>query len=111
MSDASESEFVTVAKVGNIDVDTAAAFPVNGKMIAVFHIDGAYYALNDFCPHMGSPLSDGHIEDGIVSCAWHAWRFKICDGTWCDNPKIKTDSYEVRVQGDEIQVRVPRAGA
>jgi len=31
------------------------------------------------------------------------------DGTWCDNPKIKTDSYETRVEGDEIQVLVPDA--
>ena len=100
-------QFVPVAKVGSIDEGKAAAFPVNGRMVAVFNVAGEYYALNDFCPHMGSPLSDGHIEDGVVSCAWHAWRFKICDGTWCDNPTIKTDSYEVRVVGDEIQVCVP----
>lgn len=102
-----DSEFITVAKVGSIPAGKAAAFPVRGHMVAVFHIDGQYYALNDFCPHMGSALHDGHIEDGVVTCAWHAWRFKISDGTWCDNPVIKTDSYEVRVQSDEIQVRVP----
>ncbi len=33
--------------------------------------------------------------------------FESSDGTWCDNPKIKIDSFEVRVEGDEIQVRVP----
>jgi nitrite reductase (NADH) small subunit/3-phenylpropionate/trans-cinnamate dioxygenase ferredoxin subunit len=42
----------------------------------------------------------------VVTCPWHAWRFDICDGTWRDNPKIKIDAFEVRVEGDEIQVRV-----
>ena len=101
------SAFVPVAKVGAIGEGESQAFPVNGKIVAVFLVGGEYFALNDFCPHMGAALSDGHVEDGTVICPWHAWRFKICDGTWCDNPTLKTDSYEVRVVGDEIQVRVP----
>jgi nitrite reductase (NADH) small subunit/3-phenylpropionate/trans-cinnamate dioxygenase ferredoxin subunit len=101
------SEFITVAKVGSIEDGKAGAFPVKGKMVAVFLVDGKYHAINDFCPHMGAPLSDGHVEDGVVICPWHAWQFKVCDGTWCDNPAIKTDAYEVRIQGDEIQVLVP----
>jgi nitrite reductase (NADH) small subunit/3-phenylpropionate/trans-cinnamate dioxygenase ferredoxin subunit len=42
-------------------------------------------------------------------CPWHAWRFCVNDGTWLDNPKskVKTETYEVRVIGDEIQVLVP----
>ena len=43
----------------------------------------------------------------MVSCPWHAWRFRISDGTWCDNPRIKIDTFPLRVVGDEIQVSVP----
>lgn len=100
------SEFTTVAKVGSIPEGEGAAFAVNERMVAVFNDGGKYMAIDDICPHMGASLAGGPIEDGIVACPWHAWRFKICDGTWCDNPKIKIDSFEVRVEGDEIQVRV-----
>lgn len=106
------SEYVTVAKVGAIPEGTGAAFPVGDKMVAVFNLGGGRYeAINDFCPHMGASLADGFLEDGIVTCPWHAWRFRTSDGTWCDNPRIRTDAFEVRVEGDEIQVRaapVPR---
>jgi nitrite reductase (NADH) small subunit len=101
------SEFVTVAQVGSIEEGQGRAFAVNGRMVAVFLEKGAYHAIDDFCPHMGASLSGGHVQDGIVACPWHAWRFAICDGTWCDNPRIKVDSFEVRVVGEEIQVRVP----
>ena len=99
------SEFKTIAKVGSVPDGSSEAFPLDGKMIAVFRTGEEYHAIDDFCPHMGASLAGGHFEDGEVSCPWHAWRFRVCDGTWCDNPKIKIPAYEVRIQGDEIQVR------
>jgi nitrite reductase/ring-hydroxylating ferredoxin subunit len=101
------SEFVTVARVGDIPEGSGQAYPVQGRMVAVFNLDGQYHAIDDFCPHMGASLAGGHVENGIVTCPWHAWRFQICDGTWRDNPKVKIDSFAVRVVGDEIQVCVP----
>jgi nitrite reductase (NADH) small subunit/3-phenylpropionate/trans-cinnamate dioxygenase ferredoxin subunit len=101
------SDFVTVAKVGDIPDGEGRAFAVNGRMVAVFNEQGKYSSIDDFCPHMGASLAGGYLENGIVTCPWHAWRFGIHDGRWCDNPKIKVDSFEVRVQGNDIQVRVP----
>jgi nitrite reductase (NADH) small subunit/3-phenylpropionate/trans-cinnamate dioxygenase ferredoxin subunit len=99
--------FVTVAKVGSIPAGMGRAFAVAGRMIAIFYADGVYHAIDDLCPHMGASLAEGVLEDGMVTCPWHAWRFRVCDGTWCDNPKIKIDAFVVRVVGDEIQVGVP----
>lgn len=100
------SDFVTVAKVGEIPEGQGMAYAVEGRMVAVFLVNGEYSAIDDLCPHMGASLAGGPIENGIVACPWHAWRFRISDGTWCDNPRIKVDCFEVRVVGDEIQVRV-----
>jgi nitrite reductase (NADH) small subunit len=103
------SEFLTVAKVGDIPEGEGRAFPVNGRMVGVFRVKDEYFAINDICPHMGASLSSGYMEEGRVMCPWHAWRFDVRDGTWCDNPKVKTDCYSVRVAGEEIQVSVPPA--
>ncbi len=98
-------EFVTVAKVDSIPEGTGLAFPVGSKLVAVFNMGGGHFhAINDLCPHMGASLASGHVCDGIVTCPWHAWRFRVSDGTWCDNPSIKTKVYEVRILGDDIQV-------
>ncbi|MFO0904708.1 MAG: Rieske 2Fe-2S domain-containing protein [Pirellulales bacterium] len=99
------SEFTTVAKVGDIAEGQGQAYAVNDRMVAVFLEGGTYYAIDDFCPHMGASLAGGHVENGVVACPWHAWRFCIQDGKWCDNPRIKIDAFEVRVEGDEIQVK------
>jgi len=97
--------FVTVAKVGSIPPGQGATFTVGDRLVAVFHVDGQYFAIDDLCPHMGASLGAGHVEEGVVTCPWHAWRFRVCDGTWCDNPRIKTDTFDVRIEGDEIQVK------
>jgi nitrite reductase (NADH) small subunit/3-phenylpropionate/trans-cinnamate dioxygenase ferredoxin subunit len=104
------SDFVTVAKVGEIAEGEGQAFPVNGRMVAVFNKGGEYFAIDDFCPHMGASLAGGWVDGNVVTCPWHAWRFNVCDGTWCDNPRIKIDSFAVRLAGDEIQVCVPDRG-
>ena len=103
------SEFETIARVGDIPQGEGRAFQVNGKMVGVFHVEGEYFAINDTCPHMGASLATGYVDDGAVVCPWHAWKFCIKDGTWLDNPqaKLKNDTYEIRVEEEEIQVRVP----
>jgi len=104
------SEFTTVAKVGEIAEGQGMAYAVNGRMVAVFNEGGKYSAIDDFCPHMGASLAGGHVQNGLVACPWHAWRFCVQSGQWADNPRIKIDAFEVRVEGDEIQVKVPPKG-
>ena len=101
------TEFQTVAKVGSIPEGEGRAFPLNGRMIAVFLRDGQYFAIDDCCPHMGASLAAGYLDGTEVMCPWHAWRFCVKDGLWLDNPKskIRTESFAVQVLGDEIQIR------
>jgi nitrite reductase (NADH) small subunit/3-phenylpropionate/trans-cinnamate dioxygenase ferredoxin subunit len=100
------SGFVTVARVGDIPKGQGATFTVGERLVAVFNEGGSYRAIDDLCPHMGFSLGAGRVEDGVVTCPWHAWRFRLCDGAWCDNPRLSVDTFEVRVVGEEIQVRL-----
>lgn len=106
------SSFQTVAAVDEIPEGEGRCFEVSDQIVAVFRIDGKFTAINDICPHMGASLSAGHLnrEDLTVACPWHGWRFNVVDGAWADNPRVKTDVFEVRVVDDQIQVlvEVPR---
>ncbi len=105
------SDYVTVAKVGVIPDGQGGTFRVGDRLVAVFNRGGEYHAIDDMCPHMGGSLGAGAMDaEGVVTCPWHAWHFSVCDGTWCDNPRIKIDAFDVRVAGDEIQVSVAPRG-
>ncbi len=106
-SEGEGAEFVTVARVGDIPEGQGRAFPFGQTMVAVFFVDGRYFAIDDFCPHQGASLAEGFVEGCSVACPWHHWRFSIEDGSWMDNPKISVQRYEVRVSRNRIQVRLP----
>jgi nitrite reductase (NADH) small subunit/3-phenylpropionate/trans-cinnamate dioxygenase ferredoxin subunit len=101
------AEFVTVCRTEEVTEGFARTVAVVGKLIAIFLDNGTYYAIDDTCPHMGASLADGYVENCTVTCSWHGWRFRLTDGAWADNPRIKIGSYPVRVEGNKIQIQLP----
>jgi len=95
---------VRVASVGDIPAGQGRAYAVEDRMIAVFFDGENYHAIDDFCPHMGASLSGGYLEGDVVTCPWHAWRFRVTDGTWCDNPRLKVDNFHVEQEGNDLFV-------
>lgn len=54
--------------------------------------DGQVYASANICPHLGTPLVDGDIADGVLTCAQHKSSFDLSTGElvgqWCPFPPI-----------------------
>ncbi len=95
-----ESAFVRVADRSTLVAD--GQMVVNpGRAIALFHRDGTAYAVDNRCPHMGFPLSQGTIDDGILTCHWHHARFELAEGDtfdiWADD--VQTYPVELREDG------------
>ena len=100
-------EFVKVAKTGDIAPGTGKAVEVQGNLIALFNCDGAYYAINNTCTHVGGPLAEGRIAGDEVTCPWHGARFKIPTGEVLGPPARQgVATYNLRVEGDDIEVEV-----
>jgi nitrite reductase (NADH) small subunit len=100
------AEFHPVCRVSDLVEGEGRTVEVGQKLVAVFCVAGHYFAIDDVCPHMGASLSGGYLENGIVTCPWHAWRFRLADGAWADNPRIKIGCYPVRVVEDQVQIQL-----
>ena len=98
---------VLVGKPSDIPAGESVVVAVGKRIIAVFHTADGFCALNDVGPHAGASLSGGHVENGVVTCPLHAWRFRLSDGAWADNPRVKTSCYPVTVTDAEVRVEVP----
>ena len=103
------AEFRRACATSDVSEGEGKTVQVAGKLIAVFCDKGEYHAIDDMCPHMGASLSGGYVENGIVTCPWHAWRFRLADGAWADCPRVKIGCYPVRVEGDSILIQVEEA--
>jgi len=69
-------------------------------------VDGNFQALDDTCPHRGGPLSEGFVEEGVVTCPWHGWQFQLASGECLTDPNTCQTKYEVKVEGDDIFISV-----
>lgn len=100
-------KFVKVASKSEIADQSAKLVEIEGKRIALFHLGGEFYALDDTCPHAGGPLSEGSIEGEEVECPWHGSRFNIITGEVTGPPALDNiANYNVRVTDDGIEVEV-----
>jgi nitrite reductase (NADH) small subunit/3-phenylpropionate/trans-cinnamate dioxygenase ferredoxin subunit len=101
-----ERVFHTVARVGEMVEGEGRLVEVEGRMVALFLEQGAYYAIDDICPHQGASLSEGLVFDKSVTCNWHGWRFSLEDGRHMGGTSCRVATYPVLVVGEEIQVAV-----
>jgi nitrite reductase/ring-hydroxylating ferredoxin subunit len=91
-------------------LDTLAAegrhlLTTNGKAIAVFHADGEVHAVDNRCPHMGFPLDEGTLDEGVLTCHWHHARFELSCGDTFDPWADDVPTYPVQVRDGEVYVR------
>ena len=103
------SDWVAVAKVGELAPGTHRVVDVDGASVAVFNVGGEYYAIEDVCTHDGGQLTGGTVEGDQVVCPRHGARFCIRTGAALSAPAYEpTAKFPVRVDNGVIQVRDDR---
>lgn len=98
------ANFVKVCKTSDVTAGCGKSIDINGKPVAVFNVDGNFYAIDDTCLHRGGPLGEGELDGKTVICPWHGWRFDVTTGANELVPDLPTQRYEVKVEGDDILV-------
>lgn len=99
-------DYVRVAGTADIPPGTGMTAEVGGQAIAVFNVDGTFYAIDNTCVHRGGPLGEGELEGDLVTCPWHAWQYNVKTGVSTTNPSASVKSYQVKVEGPDIKVLV-----
>jgi nitrite reductase (NADH) small subunit len=89
----------------SISVGKGKEFTVNGRRIAVFNVNGSYYATEALCRHQDGPLAEGTLKGEIVECPWHFWHYNVRSGELLDYLRgVKLDTYAVELRGNDIYV-------
>jgi nitrite reductase/ring-hydroxylating ferredoxin subunit len=99
--------FVTVARTEEIPPGTGRTVDVKGVWIALFNVNGSFFAVNNTCPHAGGPIGEGKLSGEIVACPWHGWQFNVRTGERDGNPNFTVACCTVRVQDGHVQIALP----
>ena len=102
------SEFVTVAREGDVAVGEVRVVDAGGKSLALGHCDdGTWGAIDNVCTHDGGVLGEGELDECLVECPRHGARFDLLTGEVRALPAVfSVNAYPVRIVNGEVQVDV-----
>lgn len=99
-------DWVNVPDAGGIADGKARTIDIpGGERVAVFRHEGKLHAVSNVCRHQAGPLGEGEIIDGCITCPWHGWQYKPEDGQSPPPFDERIETYELRVEGEQVQVR------
>lgn len=96
--------FVKVASASDLKPGEGKVVNVNDTDVALFNVNGEFYAINNTCLHKGGPLGEGFLEDDVVTCPWHGWRYNVKTGANAVIPSAKVAAYKVKVENGNVLV-------
>ena len=97
---------VRLAAVEDVPVGEGRVVAAEGKDLALFNVEGTFYAIDNACAHRGGPLGEGDLEGRIVLCPWHAWRWDVTTGANANNPAVKMACFPVVVENGAVFVEL-----
>ncbi len=78
-----------------------------GELVAVFNLNGTFYATQDVCTHALASLSDGYVSGDCVECPLHEGVFHIPTGKPVSGPvRIPLRTYPIRVEGGSVFIEI-----
>ncbi len=98
--------FVKMATLDELPPGGSKEAEHEGRIYALFNVEGVISAIDGICPHQGGPLADGALEGTSVACPWHGWLFDVRTGKTPLGPKIQQAVYEVKIEDQDVLVNV-----
>ncbi len=80
-------------------------FP-KGIPVLIVKKNNKIYAVSNKCPHLGCPLSGGTLEDHIIKCLCHDWKFDLTTGEFLSSSEIKIPTYQYKIQEGKLFLRI-----
>jgi nitrite reductase (NADH) small subunit len=100
------SDFIKIANTSDLPPGQAIVVEISDRTIAVFNVDGQFYALDNTCAHRGGPLGEGFVDRSnlTVQCPWHGWIYSLATGASTIDSMAKVEKFEVKVEEGEVKL-------
>ncbi|MBC7982875.1 MAG: non-heme iron oxygenase ferredoxin subunit [Candidatus Obscuribacterales bacterium] len=97
--------WVSVAAVASIPPGDYAQAEIDGRVVAVFNVDGEFFAVEDVCTHDGGGLSGGAVEGDKVVCPRHGAKFCLRTGAALTPPAYEpVTTYLTRIREGIVEI-------
>ena len=98
--------FVKMASLSELPPGSAKEVEHDGRIYALFNVDGIISAIDGICPHQGGPLAEGPVAGTTVTCPWHGWQFDVTTGQHQTSKSLQHPGFRTKVDEGEVFVEL-----
>ena len=95
-----------VAAFADLPAGECGEYVAGDRIVALFNVEGTFYALDGICPHQGGPLGRGSLNGCIVTCPWHGFQFDVTTGQHQTSRSLLQPRFPVKVEDGGVWVDV-----
>ncbi len=95
-----------IARVEDCPPGSALEAVVGEQIVALFNVDGEFYALDGVCSHQGGPLGKGALDHCVVTCPWHGWQYDVRSGANQVNTSVTQPAMPVKIVDGQVYVKM-----
>jgi nitrite reductase/ring-hydroxylating ferredoxin subunit len=100
-----EENWIKVLRCEDLSPGEMAGLEIGDSQVAVYNVDGSFYATDNICTHGYASLSDGYLEGDEIECPLHGGRFKVTNGEAVLEPaECPLKTYRVRIADEEVEI-------
>jgi len=97
-----EKSFRKVASVCDVPANCGIQVVIEDEEIALFNLNGEFYAVTDLCPHRGAPLSEGYVEEDKILCPLHLFDFSLKTGQSRIASHLRVETFQTKVEDGSV---------
>lgn len=99
---------VALISVDDLLPGKTAEVVAEGRIFAVYNVDGEIHVLDGICPHAGGPLGKGTLDGNVVTCPWHGWQFDVTSGQHCLTESVCQERFSASVVDGMVCIELPQ---
>jgi nitrite reductase/ring-hydroxylating ferredoxin subunit/Fe-S cluster biogenesis protein NfuA len=96
------------AKLQEIPEAGIRAHIIGGEKVLLSRRGSIVTCFQNACAHLGLALDDGEVEDGVITCPYHGFRYDLASGECLTAPAVQLQPHAVRVVGNRVEVRLQK---
>ncbi len=103
-----KGNWVAAGLLSEIPQGSVRSTIVAGEKVLLWRNGASVTCFQNACAHLGFPIHDGEIENGIITCPHHRFQYDLSSGECLTAPEVQLQSHAVRVIGPRVEVRISK---
>jgi nitrite reductase/ring-hydroxylating ferredoxin subunit/Fe-S cluster biogenesis protein NfuA len=100
------SNWLDAGMLEDIPEGGVRSLTIGGEKVLLSRRGAMVTCFQNACAHLGFPIHDGDLEDGIITCPHHGFQYDLSSGECLTAPEVALQSHAVRVTGSQVEVRL-----